>query len=395
MPSPSRTLRRMLPWAIAAAVLGALAAGLRPAPVEVEVATVARGPLRVTEDGTGRTRVRDRYQVAAPVGGHLERIGLREGDAVRAGDVVARLAAARPAPLDARTRAELAARLEAARAAQGEADASASRARVAADQAGRDLARARELSAGGSMSAADVEGAELARRAREAEAAMSVAAVRRAAGEAEAARAALAGAEARSGERVALRAPATGRVLRVLHESEGPVAAGTPILELGDPGLLEAEIDLLTAQAVRIRPGARVELVGWGGGGALPGRVRSIDPAAFTKVSALGVEEQRVHVVVVPDGPGWERLGDGWAVEGRITVSDRADALRVPAAALFRHGERWATFVVEAGRARLAPVDVAESTGVEAAVAAGLAEGARVVVHPSDKVRDGVRVTVR
>lgn len=389
------SLRRALPWALAAAVLAGLLLALRPDPVEVEVATVLRGPLRVTEDGTGRTRVRERYEVAAPVAGHLERIALREGDPVRAGDVVARLQAVRPTPLDARTRAELAARVEAARAAQGEAAAAAERARLAAEQAGRDLSRARELAAGGSMSAADVEAAELTRRARNEEATMAAAGVRRAAGDAEAARAALAGASARTGERVPLRAPAAGRVLRVLRESEGPVAAGTPILQLGDPALLEAEIDLLTVQAVRVRPGARVDLVGWGGDGALAGRLRSVDPAAFTKVSALGVEEQRVHAVVVPDGPGWERLGDGWSVEGRIVVSERPDALKVRASALFRQGDRWESFAVEDGRARLRQVEVAESNGADVAIAAGLGEGARVVVHPPDRLADGVRVKVR
>jgi HlyD family secretion protein len=390
-----RKLRRAAPWIAALAVLAALALGLRPAPVEVDVAPAARGPIRVTVDGTGKTRVRDLYVVAAPVAGDLERVARREGDPVRAGEVVAWVAAARPTPLDPRTRAELSARLEAARAAEAGASAAASRARVAAEQSERDAARARQLAAGGSLSPADAEGAELARAARAEEARMAISAVRRAAGEAEAARAALAGAVARSGERVALRAPASGVVLRVHRESEGPIVAGTPILDVGDPAQLEAAIELLTTQAVRIRPGAPVELVRWGGEGALPGRLARVDPAAFTKVSALGVEEQRIHAVVVPAGAAWGPLGDGYAVDARITVSERGDALLVPAAALFRDGDRWAVFVLDGGRARLRRLGIAESTATHAAVTEGLREGERVVLHPSDKVADGVRAVAR
>lgn len=389
-----RKLRRAAPWIAAAAALGALALGLRPPPAEVEVAPVARGPIRVTVEGTGKTRVRELYVVAAPVPGQLERVARREGDPVKAGEAVAWVAAARPAPLDPRTRAELAARLEAARGAEAEAGAAATRARVAAEQAERDAARARQLAAGGSISPADAEGSELARAARAEEARMAASAVRRAAGEAEAARAALAGAEARSGERVALRAPASGVVLRVHRESEGPIAAGTPILDVGDPTQLEAEIELLTVQAVRLRSGAAVELVRWGGDAALPGRLARVDPAAFTKVSALGVEEQRIHAVVVPAAAGWASLGDGFSVEARIAVSERADALLVPSAALFRDRDRWAVFVVDGGRARLRRIEVAESTPAHAAVAAGLDEGDLVVLHPPDKVADGSRVTI-
>lgn len=387
--------------ALALAVLAALALALRPVRVEVETAAAARGPLRVTVDGTGKTRVRDLYVVASPVPGHLLRLALREGDPVRAGEVVARIAPAASAPLDARSRAEAAGRLEAARAALAEARSAVERARVAATQAERDLSRARDLASGGSASPADVEAAELARNARAEEGRMAVSAAARAAGEAEAARAALAAHEipsaraGRPGGALELRAPVAGRVLRVVRESEGPIAAGAPVLELGDPAALEAEIELLTAQAVRVRPGAAVEIVRWGGEAPLRGAVRRIDPAGFTKVSALGVEEQRVHVVVDPDGPGWERLGDGFAVEARVVVSERPDALKVPAAALFRVGSDWSTFAVERGRARLRKVEVAESSGEEVAVSSGLAEGERVVLHPSDKLGDGVRVAVR
>jgi HlyD family secretion protein len=390
----ARRPRKLRAAALAGAV-AALAAGaalaLRPARVDVETAPVARGPLRVTVDGTGKTRVRDLFVVASPVSGHLERLGLREGDAVQAGDRLATVAAASPAPLDHRTRTELEARVAAARAAQAEARAAVERARAASAQATRDLSRARDLAREGALAPVQAEAADLAARERAEEARMADSAARRAANEVEAARAALAGAALRSGERVTLRAPCSGRVLRVHRESEGPIAAGGAILELGDPAALEADVELLTAQAVRVRPGAAVELVRWGGEGPLPGTLRRLDPAAYTKVSALGVEEQRVHAVVVPAGRGWGALGDGFAVEARIVVLER-DALKVPGSALFRHGARWAVFVVERGRARLRPVEVGESSGVEVAIEGGLAEGERVVLHPSDRLADGVRV---
>lgn len=391
----SRKLRNAVLAALALALVAAVFLALRPARVAVETARAARGPLRVTVDATGKTRVRDRFVVLAPVPGHLERVLFRPGDAVRAGDVLARIAPATPPPLDARTRAEAAGRLEAARAAEREAGAARERARAAAEQAERDLERARELARGGSVSASDVEAAEIARRIRLQEAEMAGSAVLRARGEVEAARAVLAGATARPGERIALRAPAAGRVLRVHRESEGPVAAGTAVLEVGDPSGLEVEAELLTTQAVRVRPGATAEIVRWGGDGALRGTVRRVEPAAFTKVSALGVEEQKVMAIVATEGPGWERLGDGWSVEARIVVAERADALLVPSSALFRRRDGWAAFVVEGGVARLREIAIGETSGGEAEVLSGLSAGEPVVLHPSDKLGDGVRVEVR
>ncbi|WP_242342543.1 efflux RND transporter periplasmic adaptor subunit [Anaeromyxobacter terrae] len=388
--------KRIALLAVAAAVaVGVVALALRPERVRVDVGAASRGPIRETVDGTGKTRVRERFVVSAPVPGHLERVALRAGDCVAASAVVAVMAPAGSAPLDARTRAELTARLAAARAALEEARAGASRARVASEQAGRDLARTRALASGGSAPASEVEAAVALAQGRAEEADMAEHAVRRAAGEAEAARAALAGAAARGGERVPLRAPAEGRVLEVLRESEGPIAAGTPILELGDPRVLEVEVELLTTQAVRVAPAAPVEVVRWGGEGVLAGRVRRVEPSAFTKVSALGVEEQRVFVLVDPVGPGWERLGDGFSVEARVVVAAREDALQVPASALFRSGDRWAVFVVEGGRARQREVTVAEQGEVAVAIASGLTPGERVVLHPTDAIADGTRVAPR
>jgi HlyD family secretion protein len=195
------------------------------------------------------------------------------------------------------------------------------------------------------------------------------------------------------GSPVPVTSPAAGRILRVLQESEGPVAAGTPLLEIGDPSCLELRVDLLTTEAVRVRPGARVEIVHWGGEGALAGSVRQVEPSAFTKVSALGIEEQRVYVLVDPvAGPGWAPLGDGFAADARIVVSERGDALQVPVGALFRSDGAWAIFVVEEGRTRLRKVQVGESSGDATEVIQGLAAGALVVLHPGDRIEDGKRV---
>jgi HlyD family secretion protein len=380
---------------LAVAVVAAVALALRPERVRVDVGTATRGPIRETVDGTGKTRVRERFVVSAPVSGHLERVAPRPGDCVETGAVVAVVAPSASAPLDPRTRAELTARHGAARAALEEARAGAARARVEAAQAGRDLARTRALAAGGSAPASDVERAEASARARARQADMAEHAVHRAAGDVEAARAALAGASARGGERVPLRAPAEGRVLAVLRESEGPIAVGTPILEMGDCRALEVEVELLTTQAVRVATGARAEVVRWGGEGVLAGSVRRVEPAAFTKVSALGVEEQRVLVLVDPIGPGWDRLGDGFSVEARIVVAAREDALKVPASALFRRGDRWAVFVVRDGRAGLREVTTAEQSDAEVAIASGIEPGERVVLHPTDAIEEGARVEAR
>lgn len=389
---PTSRKRSVLLLAAGAAVVAAAFLALRPARVPVETAAVVRGPIRETVDATGKARVRDRYVVSSPVAGRLERIPLHEGDHVAAGAVVAAVSPAASTPLDDRTRAELGARLRATRAAEAEARATAERARVAAQQAERDRARTAVLAADGAAPASEVERASAAAATAAEEARVARHAVTRASADVEAARASLEGRTASPGERVVLRAPAGGRVLRVERESEGPVAAGAPILEVGDCGALEVDVELLTTQAVRVRPGARVEIVRWGGEAPLAATLRRIDAAAYTKISALGVEEQRVHAVLDPEGGGWDRLGDGYSVEARVVVSERADALLVPASALFRDGARWATFVVSGGRARLRHVEIAEQGEGVVAAAGGLEEGERVVLYPTDAIRDGVRV---
>jgi HlyD family secretion protein len=383
--------------AAAIAVAGATALALRPARVPAEAGRVERGPLEVTVEGSGQTRVRERYEVLSPVAGQLRRIELHPGDVVPAGAVVARVAPAVPTPLDARTRTELVARLEATRAAEAEARAALERARIASAEAARERDRVAQLASGGAASERDVETAAFAARAAAEGEHAAESATARAAREVQAARAALLGAsEAGAGRTVPVLAPAEGKVLRVLRESGGPVAPGTPLLEIGDPRRIEVAVDLLSTDAVRVRPGARARVTGWGGGEELGAVVRRVEPSAFTKVSPLGVEEQRVYVVLDPaEGTsGWRALGDGYAVEVTIVVEDRADAVKVPSSALFRDGGDWAVFVVEAGVARQRRVALDARAGREAAVGSGLAPGETVVLHPSDRIEDGTRLAI-
>jgi HlyD family secretion protein len=385
--------RAIITAGVAALGMAGAAWVLRPGPLVEEVAPVDRGPLRVTVEGPGKARVRDRFVVAAPVPGHLARLAVRAGDPVRTGEVIAVIHPATPAPIDERVRGELQARLEAARAAEAEARAARDRAEHAAGQAERERARARALAAAGSMTPRDLDAAESAAEESAHALEMAGAAVLRAGREVQAAQALLGARTGHGTKGVAVRAPSDGRVLRVLQESEGPVAAGTPLLEIGDPDRIELRVDLLTGEAVRVRPGAPVDLVNWGGDRVLPGRVRVVEPSAFTKVSALGVEEQRVYVLVDPAGTGaWSPLSDGYAADGRIVVAERPDALRVPSGALFRQEGGWAVFVLEDGRARLRKVRIGDASGTSVEVLEGLDPGTRVLVHPGDKVRDGARV---
>ncbi|MFO0584093.1 MAG: HlyD family efflux transporter periplasmic adaptor subunit [Anaeromyxobacter sp.] len=386
-------VRRSLAVLAVLAAVAVLALALRPSPVEVETALADRGPLEEVVEGTGRIRVRERYEVAAPVAGVLARVAVHAGDAVSAGQVLARVLAPGASPLDPRARAEAEGRLAAAVAAEAEARAAAGRVAVEAARAERELARAREVAGGGALSSAALDEAEAGARARDAERRMAEAGLRRAAAEVAATRAVLDGGP-RGGGPVEVRAPVAGTVLRVLRESGGPVAPGTPLLELGDLAAIEVIVDLPSAEAVRARAGQRARVTGWGGG-ALAAAVDRVEPGAFTKVSPLGVEEQRVNVVLSPAGPGWEALGDGYAADVSVIVRRHEAAVRVPGSALFRTGAGDALFVVDGGRARLVPVDVAGRGGGLAALGRGLEPGARVVVHPGDRVSDRVRVAVR
>jgi HlyD family secretion protein len=393
-------LRRPRRLVVAATLLAAIAlvvVVLRPAPLALVVAPVVRGPLAVTVDEEGETRVRDRFVVAAPVSGRLDRIRLDEGDRVAAGDVLAKM---NPLPLDPRTQAEAAARLEAAEAAKREADARVEQARAALEQAEREAKRARHLARAGTISKEEREHAELEEVTRGKELEAALFAARAADYNVQAARAALLapGTAARAvtcddGAEgcLEIRAPVNGRVLRVLEESERVVNVGAPLLEIGDPRALEIVVDVLSTDAVKVRPGAPVFVEEWGGEHPLRAHVRLVEPSGFTKVSALGVEEQRVNVIAdFDDDPG--ALGDGYRLEARIVVWQSDDVLKTPASSLFRHGSDWNVFAVEDGRARRRTVEVGHGNAFEFEVKGGLDVGDRVILHPSDLVYDGVRV---
>ncbi len=387
-------ITRQTVWWGAAALVGVLLLWLvaRPSAVPVDIATATPGPLRVTIDEEARTRVRDRYVVTAPIAGIVARIAVEPGDAVPRGGVVARMTAM---PLDPRGRAQAVARLSGAGDARRAAEAAVAQAREALAQTRRDRERAVQLARQNLTSPEERERAELAEAlaAKELEAAEFRA--RAAAHDVEAARAALLAADASGAAAVlALRSPVAGVVLRVPERSERAVPAGEPLLEVGNCGDLEVVADLLSSDAVRVRPGALMLVEDWGGDSALTARVRRVEPGGFTKISALGVEEQRVHVVA-DLGTCPAALGDAYRVEARIVLWEADSVLKVPATALFRSGDAWAVFAVGGGRARERVVGVGHRNAFEAEIVDGLAAGAVVVRHPGDRVRDGVRVAPR
>ena len=381
-------------------VVALLLVALLPEAVPVDVGTVDRGALEVIVRHEGRTRVRQRFTVSAPVAGTVSRIDLLPGDHVQAGVTVLATIEPLPAgPLDERARRDAEAGVRAAEAelarARAERERLAARSRYAEEEERRIVALfAERVVAARERDRAESEAAA-ARRALDA----ADAAVTRARFALDAARARLlpAGTSGRAAP-VVLRSPIDGVILQRFSESEASVTAGTPLLELADVGRLEVWADFLSTDAVRFRPGMRAIIDGWGGREPLAARVRLVEPHAFMKVSALGVEEQRVGVILdlVDPVEAWNRLGDGYRVRVGVVVERVPDALRVPASALFRDdAERWAVFRLDGRRARLTAIEVGPLNGLQAVVRKGLEEGDRVVLHPSDSVRDGVRVRPR
>jgi len=389
-----RWAKRIALGLIAIGAATAVARALMPAAVPVDIGEVRRNDLRVFLEEDGRTRVRERYLIAAPVAGELVRVEVEAGDRVAAGDLVANLVRPPGQLLDERGQAETEARLAAAQAGARQAGAAVARAEAAAGLARREADRLRALAQQGVAAAAERERAETEAEVAAQDLAVARLASRVAAAEVQMVRAALG--QARRGEpaAIAIRAPAAGQVLRVLRESAGPIAAGAAILEVGDPRSIEAVIDVLSTEAVKVAVGAPVWIEEWGGTAPLEGRVRAIEPSAFTRISALGIEEQRVNVVVTM-GRTPPELGDGFRVEARILLAHATSVVTVPASALFRSGEGWAVYVVEDGRARRRPLAIGMHGRLDVEVTGGLAPGAGVVLYPGDRVRDGTRVAAR
>ncbi len=389
-------------FAAAAAVLalgGLLAWALAPRPVAVETALVTRGPFETTVDEDGRTRLAERYVVSAPLAGRLTRITLREGDAVEAGAVVATLLPVLAPMQDERTLEEQRLRVQTAQAIVQRTATRIERARVALQQVQSDLRRSEQLARDGFIAPTKLETDRLAVQAAQREVESAIGDRRVADQELQVARAALSSVQGSGGRAFTVRSPVAGRVLRVREASESTVALGTPLLEVGDTAQLEVVAELLTTDALQAAPGSAVRIERWGGPGTLEGRVRQVEPAAFTKVSALGVEEQRVNVLIDISSPHatWAALGDGFRVAVRIVTRTVADAVQVPTSAVFPlpEGGGHGVFLVDGGRARQVPVTLGARSGNAAWIREGLQSGQTVIVYPPATVGDGVRVRER
>lgn len=390
---------RILVWLVLAAVAAAFVWAFMPRPLEVATAVVERGFLRITLDEEGQTRVRDRYVVSAPVDGKVLRIEHEPGDAVRArSTILARFRPSRPEFLNSRTRAEAQARVARSEAQVERARVDLDRARAEDSHAQVELARHEQLHAEGLMADNRLEAARLdavtaSDAVRAAESAIVVAEL-----ELERARTSLIEAGAAGGDQddvIILRSPITGVVLQRLRESESVVPSGEPLIEVGDPEDLEIVSDMLSMDAVQIDPGDPVLIEQWGGETTLRGVVRQVEPFGFTKISALGVEEQRVNVIVDFEDPraAWEALGDGYRVEIRVVVWEMDNALKVPSSSLFRNGDDWAVYVIdELSLARLRDVQIGRRNAVQAEVLAGLEQGDQVIAYPGDSIEDGMEV---
>jgi len=371
-----------------------LGLALWPATTTVDTAHVSRGAMEVTIDDEGVTRVQERFVVAAPVAGRLDRIEWEPGDVIHRGEVLARLRSADVPLADARTRAEWQATLRSAEAAHEQTQAERVRTRATRDRLRLVLERQAQLASAGAVSKDDVDAARTSAASADAELAAAEAAVTRASHDVELARARLTTPSA-AGRIVTVTAPCDGVVLRRVHESESVIGAGEPLIELGNRTALEIVTDVLSSDAVKALPGARVLIDDWGGEGVLEGTVRRVEPAGFMKVSALGVEEQRVNVIVAFPGDAAVGLGDGFRVMTRIVVWTATSAIRTPIGSVFRQGDRWAAFVVTGGRARLRIIRVGHHNDNDAEILEGLAPGDEVILHPSDDLADGARVRPR
>jgi len=384
-----------------AIIVAALVWAFSPRPVNVEVAEVTRGLFEQTIDDDGKTRVRERYVVSAPLAGRLQRLTLKAGDVVERDAVVALLRPVAPPLIDAREERELESQVSMARAGLARAATAVERARIALAQARADAQRTKKLAAEGfvsstqlerdelnvALSTREVAAAEFERQAAEHQLALARAALTRS----------RQGWQEGRGEQFEIRSPVAGRVLRVAQESEAVVKFADTLLEIGDPSDLEVVVDVLSGDALQIAAGQAARLERQGVTAPLEGRVRKVEPSAFTKISALGVEEQRVNVVIdiVSPRAQWQNLGDAYRIDARIVVHKTDDAVQAPVAALFRDGARWAVFVADGNIARKRIIESSRRNAQMALVEKGLAAGDRVIAYPGDAVRDGGKIVYR
>lgn len=398
----TRRWTRRLPWFGAALLTALIVVGLWPKALPAEVAVVTRGDMAVTVNEEGMTRVKNRYVIASPVAGQLRRIEWKAGAVVEAGKtILAVLESGGADLLDTRSLAQAEARIRAGEAAVAQAAAQRARASANAKLQREDFARQKILFTSGVLSRQEIDGSEMraattAQEERAAEFAGQIAEFELMQARALLLRGRPVGAAAGPNEPLLITAPVGGRILRVFQESERLVPAGFPLLEIGDPTDLEARIEVLSRDGVAIKPGARVKLEQWGGAEPLNAQVRLVEPSAFTKISALGVEEQRVFVVVDLTDPLAARptLGDNFRVEAKIETWAGKGIVKVPAGALFQRGTNWQTFTIKGNSVRLQTVRIGLSNGRETEVTGGLSEGQRVIIYPGDQVKDGARIEI-
>ncbi len=402
------SIRTLIGGAIGVILLVALVLAFMPQPVPADMVEIRRGPLAVTVNEEGQTRVRDIYTVSAPIGGRVLRIRAEAGDPVTEREtVVATIQPTDPSFLDARSLGQAEAQEKTAQAARTLAAADVERAQAELDFAQSEYRRAQRLAARGTVSQSTLDRARLDMRTRAAAVDEANAALRMRDFELENARALLIQPGEPDSDNVSgagtlgccvpVRSPVTGRVLRIIQESESIVQPGAPLIEVGNDNDLEIVVDLLSEDAVRVTEGDRVVIEDWGGPDKLNGRVRRVEPFGFTKVSALGIEEQRVNVIIDFEGSpeAWADLGHGFRLDTRIFVWEAEDVLKVPVSALFRADGDWAVFVARDGTARVARVTLGRRNALEAEVTDGLEVGDLVITHPSDRVVDGVGVSQR
>jgi len=394
---------RIIPTVAVLAVVAAFVWAFTPKPVEVQVAEVTHGAFQQIIEEDGKTRVRERYNVSAPLSGKLKRISLKAGDMIQLGQVVALIVPGAPALLDARSERELGERVGTAEAQIARANAEVERAQASLEKSRSDLNRFKKLAADRFISQAQFEQTELevkinsraleaakyARHAAEHELAVARAARQQFNCDGDC------NTSARRDWPV--RSPVAGRVLKVVQENEGIVAVGQPLLEIGDPADLEVVVDVLSTDAVQIHPGAEVQIKGSGLSSTLQGKVRLVEPSAYTKISALGVEEQRVNIIIDFSSPPeqWNSLGDGFKVDTKIIIFNTDKAVKVPVSALFRKGNQWAVFVVSDNAAKERAISVSHRSGLQAMVENGLQPGEKVIIYPGDKVKHQGRVKIQ
>jgi HlyD family secretion protein len=393
--------RRIFITVVLIVVIAATVFGFLPGPAYVDLATVSRGVLQVAVEEEGRTRLKDRFVVSAPVAGFMQRVDFKVGDSIRKGQTVVVLEPVRSSSLDPRSYAETQETVSAAQALFKAAEEKERAARADADYAQKRYERMNNLFSKGYIAKDQLDQMEADTKRARASLLAAAATATAARSDLERARNTLknfnAGGTTGNRGNIAVTSPVGGRIFKIHRESEGVVGAGEPLIDIGNQEDIEVRVEVLSSDAVKIKHKTPVIFKRWGGDTPLTGTVKIVEPAGFTKISSLGVEEQRVLVIADITSPPdtWRVLGDGYRLDAHFIIWEGKDVLQIPASALFRHGNEWAVFIEESGKARLRTVKVGQRNGLAAEIASGLSEGEKVVSHPDDSVKDGGRIKPR